>query len=50
MITSFESPQGQEVFLFFKTSRPTLMSTQLPFQWVTGVVLWEVKGLGYEAE
>jgi hypothetical protein len=33
----FDSPQGQEIFLFSVTSRPALEPTQAPIQWVPGV-------------
>jgi hypothetical protein len=32
----FESKHGQEVFLFTKTSRPVLIPSQRPVQWVPG--------------
>ena len=32
--SDFEYRQGQEIFLFFKSPRSALRSTQLPIQWV----------------
>jgi hypothetical protein len=35
----FEFRQGQEIFVFSKTSRPSLGPTQPPIQWVPGFFL-----------
>ena len=34
----FETSQDQEIFLFFKTSRPALWPTQPPVQWPRGFI------------
>jgi hypothetical protein len=47
----FDSWQEQGIFLFATTFRPALGLTQLPIQWVLGVVLSPgVKWLGHEAD
>jgi len=32
----FETRQGKQIFLFFKTPTPVLKTTQPPFPWVLG--------------
>ena len=41
---------GVHIFLFCKTCVLTLQPTQLPVQWVTGMLSAEVKWLGHEAD
>jgi hypothetical protein len=45
----FESRQGLGAFLSTTLSRPALGLTQLPIQWVTGVISLGVKQPGCEA-
>jgi hypothetical protein len=35
-MTGFESWEGQQVFFFFKTSKPALGTTQPPTEWTPG--------------
>jgi hypothetical protein len=49
-VTEFNSGKGKEIFLFSVTSRPTLGPTQLPIQWVPGIVFPEVKRYETEAD
>jgi hypothetical protein len=46
----FDSQQGQEIFLYFTNSRPTLGPTQPPIQWVPRALSPEVKRRGREAD
>jgi hypothetical protein len=41
--STFDSWQGQEIFLFCIASRPDLGRTQPPIQWVVGAVALGLK-------
>jgi hypothetical protein len=45
----FESQQGLGIFLFTTASKPALVPTQPPIQWVLGAISLEVKRPGREA-
>jgi hypothetical protein len=47
---SFDSQQGQQIFLFSIASRPTPGPTQPPIQWIHGAISPEVKRHGREAD
>jgi hypothetical protein len=46
----FDSRQGQEIFLYFTSSRPALGLTQPPVQWVPGALSPGVTRPGREAD
>jgi hypothetical protein len=46
----FDSPQGQEIFLYSTASRPAVGSTQPPMQWVLESVSPGLRRSGHEAD
>jgi hypothetical protein len=48
--STFDSQQGQQIFLFSRASRPALRPTQPPIQWVPGSLPPAVKRPGRESD
>jgi hypothetical protein len=48
--SGFDSQQGQEIFLVSTASRPALMHTYLPIQWIAMTAYPEVKRPECEAD